>query len=241
MQQKLIVLTYFIPVLTALALSLFFPTARHYTDPAEKKKYYILLVVTLCGAVIGGKLSLWMGDYFWPIHPLSVHELIYSGRSITGALIVGHLASACAKPLLNYKMPPNNRLAMIIPFSIAQGRVGCWLSGCCLGLPYQGFWTMSYQDNIPRFPIAQFEIIFQLSVGIFFIYCVKKNILEGRLFSLYLFLYGIFRFLSEPLRATPKIEGVISVYQILALVMIAIGGLELYWCSRQTLHKIQPL
>jgi prolipoprotein diacylglyceryltransferase len=46
---------------------------------------------------------------------------------------------------------------------------------------------------------------------------------QGRVFYLYLVAYGVFRFLHEWVRDTPKWLGVVSGYQVLALVMILIG------------------
>ena len=50
------------------------------------------------------------------------HEILLSGRSVTGALILGFLAAEAAKPLLGYSMPPNDRFATLLPFSFAIGR-----------------------------------------------------------------------------------------------------------------------
>jgi phosphatidylglycerol:prolipoprotein diacylglycerol transferase len=56
----------------------------------------------------------------------------------------------------------------------------------------------------------------------------KRPAWQGRLFFLYLLCYGVFRFLHEWMRATPKLAGVISVYQIAALVMAGLGAYMLH-------------
>ena len=66
-------------------------------------------------------------------------------------------------------------------------------------------------------------MVFQFAVGVLFIFLLKRQILFGRLFSLYLILYGVFRFGTEFIRDTPKFPGGFSGYQILALIMILLG------------------
>jgi prolipoprotein diacylglyceryltransferase len=47
--------------------------------------------------------------------------------------------------------------------------------------------------------------------------------LKGRIFAVYLIVYGIFRFLTEFIRETPRVIGNLSVYQFWCVVMIALG------------------
>ncbi len=221
---------YALPVLLGLLLMIFFPSTRHYENQEDRRRYRILQMVTLVAAIIGAKLSALMGDHLWPVVPLkNWYQIIDSGRSVTGGLLIGHLAAEVAKPIVGFRLPPNNRFAVLLPFSIAVGRVGCLLAGCCRGLPHQGFLSVTYSDGIPRYPEPLYEIIFQLSVGILFIVLLRRKILEGRFFSLYLILYGTFRFLTEFIRETPKVYGPYSVYQFICLILIAVGVGELIW------------
>jgi phosphatidylglycerol:prolipoprotein diacylglycerol transferase len=151
-------------------------------------------------------------------------SVLSSGRSITGALIFGFLFAEIAKPIVHYRMPPNDRFAALLPFTIGIGRIGCLTAGCCRGLPYDGWCAMRGVDGLPRYPAQLIEIIFQVAIGIFFIIAVKRRWLFGRLFSFYLVAYGIFRFLTEFIRETPKWYGGLSGYQLLSLVMIVLGG-----------------
>jgi phosphatidylglycerol:prolipoprotein diacylglycerol transferase len=78
-------------------------------------------------------------------------------------------------------------------------------------------------DGVLRYPTQGFEIAFQFSVGLLFIYCLQRRLLFGRLFSLYLIAYGTFRFLTEFIRDTPKFFGPFSGYQLLSVVMVVLG------------------
>jgi phosphatidylglycerol:prolipoprotein diacylglycerol transferase len=174
--------------------------------------------------MLGAKLSFLFGDLHWPWEP--VHDwqaVLWSGRSITGALILGFLFAEIAKPLMGYAMPPNDRFAALLPFTVALGRVGCLTAGCCRGLPYDGWCAIRGADGIARYPAQISEIVFQVAIGIAFVLMVRRGFLFGHLFSIYLILYGAFRFATEYLRETPKFYAGLSGYHWLSLVMIALG------------------
>ena len=207
-----------------LLLALLFPVARHLRERSLRNQYYLLQGITLIGAVFGAKISVLIGDYHWPwVAVNDWPKVLWSGRSITGALIFGFLFAEVAKPILRYPMPPNDRFAALLPFTIGIGRVGCLTTGCCGGLPFDGWCALRGPDGIPRYPTQVMEMVFQFSIGLLFVYFVRKRILFGRLFSLYLVIYGVFRFLTEFVRDTPKFYGGLSGYQLLAIVMIGLG------------------
>lgn len=215
---------YFLSASVALALALFFPATKGVAPGAARKQYYLLQGITILGAVVGAKISALMGDYHWPQHAVEDWTvLLKSGRSITGALIGGFVAAETAKPFVKYTLPPNDRFAALLPFSIAIGRVGCALTGCCLGAPHFGAFSVTYADGIARYPVQLVEAAFHFLTGLLFIYLVKQRLLFGRLFAFYLVLYGAFRFVTEPIRATPKDWAGYSAYQWLSLGMILLG------------------
>src|SRR5437868_7751782 len=102
--------------------------------------------------------------------------------------------------MIGYAMPPNDRFATLLPFTIGIGRIGCFLAGCCRGLPYDGWCALRAADGVSRYPTQVIEIVFQFMVGLLFIFLLKRQILFGRLFSVYLILYGVFRFVTEFIR-----------------------------------------
>lgn len=220
-------------VLAGLALLILAPTSGA-VPVVERRKYAWLQLVTLVGAIVGAKLALLAGDLGWPIRPLpgGWRQVVESGRSITGGLIGGFVCAEIAKPIVRYRLPPNDLFAAKLPFSIALGRVGCLLGGCCRGVPHEGAFTVTYSDGIARLPAPLFELVFQLAVGAAFLALVRRRLLAGRVFALYLVLYGVFRFATEPLRETPKPLGGISVYQLLAVVLVALGLASLAARSR---------
>lgn len=227
MNLEPVLLRYSIPVLLSIAIALTWPVASHIRSSQERVRYWTLQGVTLIGAVVGAKLVVLTGDRFWPVVPLHAwSDLWTSGRSIVGGLIFGFLAAELTKPLLGYRLPPNDRFAVVIPFSVATGRVGCLLDGCCRGLPHQGWLAMAGNDGVLRYPTQLIEMLFHAAIGITFLVLVRRGLLPGRIFAVYLMAYGAFRFLTEFLRVTPRTASGLSVYQFWCVVMVILGALS---------------
>jgi len=215
-------------VLLGIALFLVFRPTAQYAAP-ERRAYVRLQIVTLLGALLGAKFVVLMGDSGWPVLPFhDWFDLLVSGRSIVGALLFGFLVAEGLKPLLGYRLPPNDRFAIVLPFSIATGRLGCWMSGCCLGIPMTGPFALVGVDGVSRFPAPLVEMAFHLACGAALIVLFRRKRLPGRLFALYLVAYGVFRFLTEFLRVTPKVFDGLSAYQWFSMMMVLAGAAALY-------------
>src|SRR5262249_251494 len=203
---------------------LLYPVTKHIRGPGLRRQYYLLQLITFLSAIVGAKLAFLFAEYHWPFEAVpDWQRTLYSGRSLVGALIFGFLGAEIAKPIVGYPLPPNGGFAGILPFSFAIGRLGCLLNGCCRGIPYDGPFSIVYADGIPRHPTQLYEIIFQLCAGIGAVLLVKYKRLRGCIFSLYLICYGVFRFLIEFIRETPKSFGPFSGYQWLSLLMVVLG------------------
>lgn len=233
MQDLDIRLGYALMVLLGFGVMLAFPLTRGLAASDEKRRYWILQGITLLGALIGAKFAVLVGDGLWPLQPF--HDwigLAISGRSIVGALLFGFLAAEAAKPLLDYRLPPNDRFAMILPFSMGIGRIGCLLSGCCLGVPWNGPLAVTYADGIPRHPAALYEMLFDFAIGFLLIALYRRGKLQGRLFAVFLIVYGVFRFTSEFWRETAKAFAGWSAYQWFCIALVIAGSVSLVWRTR---------
>lgn len=219
---------YALMVLLGLSLFALFRPTRQYSS-SDRAQYYRLQAITLVAAIVGAKFAVLMGDARWPLEPVpDWPELLLSGRSIVGALLFGFLAAEAAKPLLGYRLPPNDRFAILLPFSIATGRLGCWMAGCCLGVERNGPLALVGVDGVPRVPAPLIELGFHLLAGVGLVLLWRRRRLAGRLFAVYLVAYGLFRFGSEFWRVTPKAFAGLSAYQWFALAMVLAGAIALY-------------
>ncbi len=211
-------------MIASIALLFAFPTTKHFTSRYDRGRYYTMQAITALGAAAGAKLGVLFGDALWPLRPFDDWSaLLVSGRSIAGALLFGFVAVEVAKPLLRYDIPPNDRFAVALPFSIALGRLGCLVAGCCRGAPYDGPLAIAYDDGVLRHPAQLYEVIFQLAAGWALLALYRRNLFFGRLFALYLAAYGVFRFGTEFIRDTLKPFGGLSAYQLMSIGMVVAG------------------
>lgn len=146
------------------------------------------------------------------------------GKSVLGALLGGYLVVEIAKRLVRHQAPTGDRFAAIVPVGLVISRLGCLSHGCCLGIPMSGCWiAITDRSGVARWPAVPAEIAFNLVAAVGFFCMRKSGRWLGQHFHLYLIGYGMFRFGHEFLRATPKLPGGISGYQIAALAVAALG------------------
>ncbi len=215
-------------VMVGFALTVAFPVTSHFARADDRRRYWVMQGITVVSAMVGAKIAVVLGDALWPLQPFDDWWALFgSGRSVVGALLFGFLGAEAAKPLLSYDIPPNDRFAAVLPFSIGIGRIGCFLAGCCRGVPWDGPWAVTDSDGIARHPAQLYEALFHIAMGLVLLRLWRRRALFGRLFAVYLGAYGIFRFLTEFLRETAKPYAGLSAYQWLSLAMIAAGAVAL--------------
>ncbi|NQU06172.1 MAG: prolipoprotein diacylglyceryl transferase [Calditrichaeota bacterium] len=103
-------------------------------------------------------------------------------------------------------------LDMLIPslaFGIAIGRVGCFLNGCCHGLPTESSCGVVFplSSNAGHVfpgqhihPTQLYEFTYAVIIGIILLLRSPRKRYEGELFYLFFLLYGPFRFFNETMR-----------------------------------------
>lgn len=120
------------------------------------------------------------------------------------------------------------KLAFLIPFAHAFGRIGCFLAGCCYGRPYSGPGAVVFPDDgfapsgVSLFPIQLLEagLLFVLFV-ILFAFTLKGY--EKICPEIYIFAYGLIRFCLEFVRydAERGSFGPLSTSQWISVVMVS--------------------
>jgi phosphatidylglycerol:prolipoprotein diacylglycerol transferase len=215
-----------------LLVALFLPASRRFVPERSRRAYAVLQALTLLGAIIGAKLAFLAGDLAWPVRHVTFDEVVFSGKSITGGLLGGFLLAEAGKIAIRYAELPNDWFATKLPLSIAIGRVGCVVAGCCRGVPGSFPFAFVYSDGIPRFPAQACELAFQILAFAAALVVFRRGLLRGRVFSAYMIGYGAFRFGVEALRETPKLVGALSVYQLLAAALVVCGVTSFAWYSR---------
>jgi len=203
------------------------------------ERLMVIYLAALASAFLGAKL-VYLAAEGWMFWDDPNRWMIWAtGKTILGALLGGYAGVEIAKKLIRYTTPTGDWFALIAPVGIVLGRIGCLLHGCCLGRRCEpAWWTIRGASGVARWPAVPVEILFNLAaIGIFLV-LRRRRILEGQHFHLYLLSYGLFRFAHEFLRATPRVTGEVSGYQIAA---IAVAGLGIVgFVRRRNAQRLSP-
>jgi phosphatidylglycerol---prolipoprotein diacylglyceryl transferase len=184
----------------------------------------VIYVAALAGAFLGAKAVYVLAEGWQHFGAKDMWLQLATGKSVLGALLGGYAGVEVAKKLVNYTGVTGDWFALIAPVGIIVGRIGCLLHGCCLGKVCEPAWfTIADSTGVPRWPAVPVEILFNIAAMLIFFLLRKNHKLAGQHFHLYLIAYGIFRFVHEFVRATPRVLGDISGYQIAALAVAALG------------------
>lgn len=171
-------------------------------------------------------------------HSIAEGELVIGSITFIGGLI-GGLASFILLLIYAGKTKGPQLLKILntvivgVVLAHAFGRIGCYLAGCCYGIPSESVFGVDFHagESVGNvLPTNLYESIFLF--GLFIALNVIKS-LKNREFSVYLMAYGTFRFLIEFIRGDDRgslfgfIHTAYNSYptpsQFLSLVMIVVG------------------
>ena len=156
-----------------------------------------LAFLLLFSGLIGARLlyvTLNIRDYMQD--PLEILMLPHGGLSIYGGIFfaaVTGIIYARKKGYPVYKI--GDLLIPYVALGQAIGRIGCFLNGCCYGMPMKPFCGMQ------NHPAQIYELIFDF-LGFLLLWNLRKKIkVEGGLFLLYLMIYAVIRTIVSRFRA----------------------------------------
>jgi len=178
----------------------------------------ILLIFGIIGARIGYVLLNWQNFSYNLIDVIKVYEggLVFSGGFLLAVLISFLYIKRKKVSFLNVA-------DFIIPYvALAQsiGRIGCFLNGCCYGIPTTSFIGVKFPHLLD--PVYPTQLI--LSVSLFLIFIILKLIskklpFKGTIFLIYILLFSALRFFVEFIRADS-----ILFFSRLALFQYVVSG-----------------
>jgi phosphatidylglycerol:prolipoprotein diacylglycerol transferase len=193
------------------------------------KNIYISLIIASIFSFLGAKVF----ETIYKQQIINLHIILQSGITFYGGLILG-MGSFY---LINLILKTNNSIAfnMTVPSLIighAFGRIGCFLAGCCFGMPTENYFGvtfpngsipfMHYGPNIMIHPVQLYESIF---LFILFFYVIKFVSFNKRT-AFYCITYGIFRFFIEYLRGDYRgvlIVNSLSPSQVISVILTLFG------------------
>ncbi len=212
-----------------------------------------LFLWLVAGGVVGGKLFLVFED---PAYYFSHPKELASG---SGFVFYGSLLTCIPIMLWFFK---RNKLplwamldimAIVICILHCFGRIGCFMAGCCYGLPTDSIFGVVFTSpvcqadplNTLLHPTQLYEAswIFLILLGLLLI--KSRRQFEGQLFLIYLMAYAAGRGVIEMFRGDLSrgfvIPDILSISQLISLLVI-VGALFFYVRRRNAnlpLHKPQ--
>ncbi|RXI48672.1 prolipoprotein diacylglyceryl transferase [Clostridium tetani] len=206
-------------------------------DKRSKKRGYNedhifnMAIVGIIGGILGGKLLYIIVDIKNIIDNPEILKDLGNGFVIYGAIIGGAISVYLYCKKKNWDVL--KMLDLVVPsVALAQGfgRIGCFLAGCCYGkptkLPIGVMFTNSpfAPSNIHLHPTQIYSSIFDFLLAFFLLWYSRKAEKPGRVFSLYVIIYGVGRVIVEFLRGDPRGNvSMLSTSQFISLFTIIIG------------------
>lgn len=180
----------------------------------RSKKYCIKkldIVLAACFAAVGGLVGakllsiLTSINYIIEYH-LSIIDVMQNGFVFYGGLIGGVLGLFAYVKIYKIEfLGMFDIFAVSVPLGHAMGRVGCFLSGCCFGIEYDGPLSYTYVQSIdpntpigvPLLPVQLIEsaCLLCLYIALEIIFATTKN--RGIRLLVYAAAYSVIRFTLE--------------------------------------------
>jgi phosphatidylglycerol:prolipoprotein diacylglycerol transferase len=191
--------------------------------------YSYLILGLLLGARLGYVLFYDLAAYLH--HPLEIFAVWHGGMSFHGGLIGSVLAGIlfCRKYRVDF-WQVSDLVIVTAPIGLGLGRLGNFINGELYGRVTDVPWAMVFPGGgaLPRHPSQLYEFFLEGVVLFTVLWVVKDKISRsGLLTSLFLMLYGLFRFTLEFFRE-PDVQlgyilGPFTMGQLLSSAMIAAG------------------
>mgnify|MGYP001801173587 CR=1 FL=1 len=190
----------------------------------------------ILGIIIGGRMGYVL--IYDPIKyfskPIEILKIYEGGMSFHGGFIGCAIATYlfCKKYSTDF-LKLCDLVVIVAPIGIFFGRIANFINSELYGRVTDVPWAIifPYSDNLPRHPSQLYEALLEgIVIFIVMLYCTfKKKLIykTGTLTSIFCFLYGLFRFITEIFREPDFhlgfILGYLSMGQILSIPMLIIG------------------
>ncbi|MBN1560748.1 prolipoprotein diacylglyceryl transferase [candidate division KSB1 bacterium] len=209
-----------------------------------------LSVVLIISAIVGSRLLYvlfhleeFRGHWLDTINPFqSDGQIGIAGLTVLGGIILCFISSIIylrAKKLPFYKFA--DVMMPAVGLGIFLTRIGCFLNGCCYGLPCegQGHLCVTFPFNsaagsqfpdVPLIPAQLYSSLYGLIIFITLLLAERWKKFDGFLLALFLILYGVARFIIDFYRYYEDSMVIlsmgdrgISLNQGLSLILILVG------------------
>ncbi len=179
-------------------------------------------------------LIIFLGKIFTIITSSKELTLSNAGFSSYGGAIGAILASIIFEKIISHDKKLIKYTIISLPLTYSIGKIGCFLGGCCYGIPYNGLLSVTYTNglNIPLFPIQLLESI------VFLIIFIILNKLKNNKNIIYItiIISALAKFLLDFLRYD-HLTKTITVNQIFSIILIFIILIILLFQNKKAISK----
>lgn len=225
---------YSLILLTATGIGLWLTAQEAERRGFDKEKVYDISLWIIVGGLIGARVF-HVIDH-WPdrfaANPISALYIWEGGLAIWGALFGGAIAAAILAWCQGWNFGRfADAAAPGLVLAQAIGRIACVITGDAMGKPTNGPFGVSYTNPsalVPELgvyyaPMPIYELIVNLGIFVVLWKLRKRNWSDGMLFTIYLILYSLERFILA-FTSSYKIIGMgMTQSQIVAIFGLAIA------------------
>ena len=204
------------------------------SGPVAQDLVFYLAIGLIVGARLGYLLFYQYHNYiFYLQNPLQIIATWNGGMSFHGGLIGVVLAGwwFCRRKGLPFWAVADS-VTVTAPIGLGLGRIGNFINGELFGRPSNVPWAMVFPAGgpVPRHPSQLYEAFLEGVVLFALLWTLRKRkFQDGTMVVLFLFFYGVLRFIAEFFRQPDPqlgfIIGFLTMGQILCMAMIVASGL----------------
>lgn len=168
----------------------------------------------IIGGILGARLFFVILNIdFFLVHPLEIIKIWNGGLVFFGGFLCG--LSTILFYIWKKKLPASDIgdiAAICLPLGHAIGRLGCLAAGCCYGKYCDLPWAITFTNadtlarpiGISLHPTQLYAAFGNAVIFVIMLNLGRREKLAGRLFPIYLILYGIMRSIVELFRGDPR-------------------------------------
>lgn len=198
-------------------------------------------IMGLLFGLVGAKALLILIDLpFYLAHPGELLGTIRLAGVVYGGVLGG--IAGIFWYVRRHNLPAWDTFDVLAPFAalgMGIGRLGCFFSGCCYGMPYEGPLAMSAEYthcttcSTTVFPVQLLGVLNGIVLCLVLVAILRRRKFEGQVLLAFGFLYGVTRGLIEFLRGDDEerglwFDGSISTSQIVAIIFILVSVMLYY-------------
>lgn len=195
----------------------------------------------IIAAIVGGKLLFYLEKpAFYFGNPANMLNNFRTGFVFYGSLLFA--VPAAIWYIRRHKVPVLpllDRLAITSCIIHGFGRWGCFMAGCCYGLPTDHHFGVTFTDPLSKAPLHEslhptqlYEVSLITVILAILIMFKRHKRFEGQLFIVYVVLYAVGRSITELFRGDMSrgyiIDGLLTHSQFISILLV---GMAIYFYS----------